>query len=378
MNWYPMPPSSGPTMRVVEPVTESSAIARAMRRPATSPTMRRRVDISVDHTVPLTKPASARCQGRAIPPAARAATVAADRAETASAASSSRLRFTASETTPASAPNSSIGMVRAAETTATASPEPVTSSVNSAAASTSSQRIELPASPIIQRRKKPGERNRAPSSPWPVRVIAAWPPATVSWRAAQAWRLLSRAKAGASGARVSIRPGSPDQLRGASFPCLIGPIGTAVRREQGMNDSATPNRFDRGVEDLGNVVELGHVNVTVPDQRLATLFYISGLGLTRDPYLMTGVDNMWANVGRSQFHLPVRAPQVVRGVTGLVLPDIQALLARLAGVRKHLEGTKFAFQETDDGVMTTCPWGNRIRCHAPDEARFGPLRLGMP
>ena len=72
-----------------------------------------------------------------------------------------------------------------------------------------------------------------------------------------------------------------------------------------MNDSATPNRFDRGVEDLGNVVELGHVNVTVPDQRLATLFYISGLGLTRDPYLMTGVDNMWANVGRAQFHLPV-------------------------------------------------------------------------
>jgi len=145
-----------------------------------------------------------------------------------------------------------------------------------------------------------------------------------------------------------------------------------------MNDSATPNRFDRGVEDLGNVVELGHVNVTVPDQRLATLFYISGLGLTRDPYLMTGVDNMWANVGRSQFHLPVRAPQVVRGVTGLVLPDVEALLGRLSGVKKHLEGTKFAFQETDDGVMTTCPWGNRIRCHAPDEARFGPMRVGMP
>ena len=29
-----------------------------------------------------------------------------------------------------------------------------------------------------------------------------------------------------------------------------------------------------------------------------------GLGLTRDPYLMTGVGNMWINVGRSQFHLP--------------------------------------------------------------------------
>src|SRR5450759_5835464 len=100
-----------------------------------------------------------------------------------------------------------------------------------------------------------------------------------------------------------------------------------------MNDSmpATP-QFDRSVEDLGNIVELGHVNVTVPDQRLATLFYISGLGLTRDPYLMTGVDNMWANVGRSQFHLPSRDPskpgQALRGTTGLVLPDPEALLQR--------------------------------------------------
>ena len=42
----------------------------------------------------------------------------------------------------------------------------------------------------------------------------------------------------------------------------------------------------------------------VPDQRLATLFYVAGLGLTRDPYLMVSDSNMWVNVGRSQFHLP--------------------------------------------------------------------------
>jgi hypothetical protein len=44
--------------------------------------------------------------------------------------------------------------------------------------------------------------------------------------------------------------------------------------------------FDRGAEDLGNSIHLEHVNVQVPDQRLATLFYVAGLGLTRDPYLM--------------------------------------------------------------------------------------------
>ena len=42
-------------------------------------------------------------------------------------------------------------------------------------------------------------------------------------------------------------------------------------------------QYDRSAEDLGNIVGLEHVNLLVPDQGLATLFYISGLGLTRDP-----------------------------------------------------------------------------------------------
>ena len=145
-----------------------------------------------------------------------------------------------------------------------------------------------------------------------------------------------------------------------------------------MSDTAVKPTFDRTVEDLGNIVELGHVNVTVPDQRLATLFYITGLGLTRDPYLMTGLTNMWVNVGRAQFHLPVRPPQVVRGTVGLVLPCLTALLQRLRDVRPALDGTRFGFRETEDGVEATCPWGNRFRCHKPDPARFGPITLGVP
>src|SRR6516165_5225376 len=72
-------------------------------------------------------------------------------------------------------------------------------------------------------------------------------------------------------------------------------------------------KFDRAAEDLGNSIHLEHVNVRVPDQRLASLFYVTGLGLTRDPYLMTSDDNMWVNVGRSQFHLPSGKAQVLRG-----------------------------------------------------------------
>ena len=51
-------------------------------------------------------------------------------------------------------------------------------------------------------------------------------------------------------------------------------------------------QFDRAAEDLGNAIHLEHVNVQVPDQRLAQLFYASGLGLTRDPYLMVADTNM--------------------------------------------------------------------------------------
>ena len=144
-----------------------------------------------------------------------------------------------------------------------------------------------------------------------------------------------------------------------------------------MNDAAMPT-FDRTVEDMGNIVELGHVNVLVPDQIKATSFYLSGLGLTRDPYLMAGIENMWVNVGRGQFHLPTRGTQVVRGTTALVLPDLEALLRRLHNVKKQLEGTQFSFREAGDVVETTCPWGNRIRVHAPDPAKFDAMRLGMP
>ena len=136
--------------------------------------------------------------------------------------------------------------------------------------------------------------------------------------------------------------------------------------------------FDRAAEDLGNSIHFEHVNVTVPDQRLATLFYVAGLGLTRDPYLMVSDTNMWVNVGRSQFHLPMARAQVLRGHTGIVIAGREALLERLASVAKKLEGTAFAFSEHNDHVEAICPWGNRVRCYEPDAARFGRITLGIP
>jgi hypothetical protein len=137
-------------------------------------------------------------------------------------------------------------------------------------------------------------------------------------------------------------------------------------------------QFDRAAEDLGNSIFLEHVNVQVPDQRLAMLFYVTGLGLTRDPYLMVSDTNMWINVGRSQFHLPSGNAQVLRGHTGIVITGRAALLNRLRSVAGKLGGTAFAFSEHNDYVEAICPWGNRVRCYEPDATRFGRITLGIP
>lgn len=134
--------------------------------------------------------------------------------------------------------------------------------------------------------------------------------------------------------------------------------------------------FDRSREDVSNIIHLEHVNVTQPDQRLATLFYVAGLGGTRDPFIMVGLDNMWVNLGRSQMHLPTNKPQVLRGTIGLVVPELVLLGKRLEKVSPGLKGTAFDFEDHGGHVSATCPWGNRFRCHAP-APEFGETELAM-
>ncbi|MGF6408663.1 hypothetical protein [Paraburkholderia sp. MM5482-R1] len=126
---------------------------------------------------------------------------------------------------------------------------------------------------------------------------------------------------------------------------------------------------------------LEHVNLTIPDQRLATAFYVSGLGLTRDPCLMTGVTNMWINIGRSQIHLPHGDAQRLRGHVALVVGKRQSLTARLRAVRPLLDGTAFGWTERAGRVALTCPWGNRYDCLDPDayqaDAPWSGIDLGI-
>ncbi|MEM7220413.1 MAG: hypothetical protein AAF515_18785 [Pseudomonadota bacterium] len=133
--------------------------------------------------------------------------------------------------------------------------------------------------------------------------------------------------------------------------------------------------FDRRTRDVGNIIALEHVNLTVPDQQLAHLFYVTALGFTRDPYMDFGLANMWINVGRQQFHLPVAKAQRLRGRIGLVVPSLDGLEKRLTRMQRYFEDTRMKFRRGDGRIDVTCPWGNRLICHEAE--RFG-MSLGMP
>jgi hypothetical protein len=137
--------------------------------------------------------------------------------------------------------------------------------------------------------------------------------------------------------------------------------------------------FEARQEDVGNIVSLEHVNLTIPDQLLATLFYVVGLGFTRDPYMNVGLSNIWINVGENQFHLPTRATaQVMPGTIGLAVPDLDALAARLEMVTPQLSDSMFAWSHTEDAIAITCPWGNHFKACAPSAQAANGLRLGIP
>ena len=125
--------------------------------------------------------------------------------------------------------------------------------------------------------------------------------------------------------------------------------------------------YNRVEQSLGNIVDMEHVNLMIPEQPSALLFYVTGLRLTRDPYLMTGLDNMWINMGRSQIHLPRRdpSPQVLRGTIGIVVPNLNEIEESLDTIAEQLMGSAFSFERKSDCIEVLCPWGIKFKLHEP-------------
>jgi hypothetical protein len=145
-------------------------------------------------------------------------------------------------------------------------------------------------------------------------------------------------------------------------------------------------KYDRATQDVGNIVHLEHYNCCIDDQRLAILFYVVGLGATRDPYLFPGMENIWLNFGRTQVHMPSRAvppkAERLRGTAGFVVPSLDDLAKRLEYAGKELKRviperkTHFEWKEKGGLIEATDPWGTRVRCHAPSP-EYGPIDLGL-
>ncbi len=121
---------------------------------------------------------------------------------------------------------------------------------------------------------------------------------------------------------------------------------------------------DRTHESGSNIVLHEHVNVTIPDQRTATLFYVSAPGVHPRP---VPDGRGWRTCGSTsaaaRCTCPPHRPQRLRGAIGLVVPDLTQLEQRLQRVAPELEGTRFGFANQGSFVSVTCPWGNRFRCH---------------
>jgi len=144
-------------------------------------------------------------------------------------------------------------------------------------------------------------------------------------------------------------------------------------------------KYDRSTQDVGNIVHLEHYNCCIDDQRLAVLFYVVGLGATRDPYIFPGMENIWLNFGRTQVHMPSRAvppkAERLRGTAGFVVPSLEALAKRLEYAGKEMkrvvgDARAFSYIVKKDCVEATDPWGTRVRCHAPSP-EYGPIDLGL-
>lgn len=149
--------------------------------------------------------------------------------------------------------------------------------------------------------------------------------------------------------------------------------------------NAPEKLYNRATQDVGNLVHLEHYNCCIDDQRFAVLFYVVGLGATRDPYIFPGMENIWLNFGRTQVHMPSRAvppkKEKLRGTAGFVVPNLEDLAKRLEHAGKEMkrvigETRQFAYTVKKDCIEATDPWGTRVRCHAP-APEFGPMDIGL-
>lgn len=131
---------------------------------------------------------------------------------------------------------------------------------------------------------------------------------------------------------------------------------------------------DEPFPEVGRCVHLEHVNFELDDHDLATVFFMAGLGLTRDPYKRADDTNMGVNVGLQQFHLPRRGNPTppFPGLVGLVVPDLDGACDRLARLQAagKFDATPYTLDRAGDMARVTSPFGINMHLHAAGTLPF--------
>lgn len=138
--------------------------------------------------------------------------------------------------------------------------------------------------------------------------------------------------------------------------------------------NTTHSDFANVNPEVGAIIHLDHVNFVTPDHNMATIFFVNGLGLTRDPYRRADEQNMGVNVGLQQFHLPRRGDKTppFYGVIGLVHPDIPSVLERLNLLEKigKFDNTPYSLGQSGDVITLTTPFGYKLNLHPVGSLSF--------
>jgi hypothetical protein len=136
-----------------------------------------------------------------------------------------------------------------------------------------------------------------------------------------------------------------------------------------------------GFCEVGRILHMEHFNHQVAEQDTATVFFMNGMGFTRDPYQRTDETNIGVNVGFQQLHLPLRGPtHPFDGVIGLVVPDLPVSEARLKRLEDggKFQGTPYRYEAVDNmTAYITSPYGTDFRLHQMGSVAFG-KPLGIP
>ena len=150
-------------------------------------------------------------------------------------------------------------------------------------------------------------------------------------------------------------------------------------RHTRQGDDMSEQVYSPELEDVGNIVGLEHVNLTVPDQSTATAFYVGALGGTRDPYLMVGPGQYVGELGRPAVPPPDQrgsAPARPRRAGGTQPGTGSGSSYR--GLRGGWGGRSFPGRTSTAASWVTGPWGNTFHCCDGGSDKFGEMSLGIP